>query len=89
MKLDSDGHFKVAAQHFLNASNLKSTDLHGYDRQMADGLEVFVEGTRRALQQILDQLEAQKPKVSAGKAPAGKAAGKAPAGKAPAGKGKK
>ena len=87
MKLDSDSHFEVASQHFLNARNLKATDLKGYDRQIADGLDVFVEGTRRALQQILDQLEAQKPKAQAGKTQAGKAqAGKGQAGK---GKGKK
>ncbi len=67
MKLNSDSHFEVPSQHFLNARNLKATDLHGYDRQIADGLDVFVEGTRRALQQILDQLEAQKPKVPVGK----------------------
>ena len=91
MKLDSESHFEVAAQKFLNASNLKATDLHGYDRNIADGLLIFVEGTQRALQQIVDQLEGLKPKAQAGKkAQAVKGqAGKTQAGKTQAGKGKK
>ena len=67
MNLAGDNHFDAAAQKFLNASNLKVTDLKGYDRNIADGLLIFVEGTQRTLQQIVDQLEALKPKGQAGK----------------------
>lgn len=67
MDLAGDNHFDAAAQKFLDASNLKATDLKGYDRYIADGLQFLVEGTQRTLKQILEQLEAQKPKVQAGK----------------------
>ena len=63
MKLDGSSHFETAQQKFLKASNTKVMDLDGYERSMADGLIMLVDGTNRALKQILDQLEEIKKKL--------------------------